>query len=154
MSRVHIARSTIIEASADRVWLLLRDFNGHQTWHPAVATSRIEEAESGDVVGAVRAFTLEDGTFLREQLIALSDRERCLTYCLLEAPMPLIDYVATIQIRPVTDGDRTFVHWQSTFAPPPERAAELERLVAEDIYEAGFNALKLYFASRRVGAQA
>jgi hypothetical protein len=56
-------------------------------------------------------------------------------------------YEATMGIRHVTDGDWAFVHWQLTFAPPPDRAAELKRLVAEDIYEAGFKALKLYFAS-------
>ena len=35
--------STVIDAPIDEVWQLLRDFNTHDRWHPAVAVSRIEE---------------------------------------------------------------------------------------------------------------
>ena len=31
--------STVIGASVERVWAVLRDFNGHDRWHPAVAAS-------------------------------------------------------------------------------------------------------------------
>ena len=41
---IRIVRSTIIDAPTDRVWALLRDFNGHDRWHPAVAKSAIEPA--------------------------------------------------------------------------------------------------------------
>jgi NADPH:quinone reductase-like Zn-dependent oxidoreductase len=146
MSRqVRVSRSTVIDASIDAVWRLLRDFNSHESWHPAIAASRIEAEEPADSVGAVRVFRLADGSTLREQLIALSDRERQLTYCLLEAPLPLMDYVATLRLRPVTEGDRTFITWESRFRPPEERAEELSRLVAVDIYEVGFRALKEKF---------
>jgi NADPH2:quinone reductase len=158
MSRaVRISRSTVIDAPIDAIWRLLRDFNSHESWHPAIATSRIEAGEPADSVGAVRVFQLGDGSTLREQLIALSDRERQLTYCLLEAPLPLMDYVATMRLRPVTEGDRTFMTWESRFRPPEDRAEELSRLVAGDIYEAGFRALKARFENRpaeRVGRSA
>ena len=147
MSRaVTVFRSSVIDAPIDAVWRILRDFNGHRDWHPAIAASRIEAGEAGDRVGAVRAFRLADGGLLREQLIALSDRERELTYCLIEAPMPLRDYVATLKLRPVTDGEATFATWRSTFRPPEERAEALMRLVGEEIYEAGFAALKARFS--------
>jgi NADPH:quinone reductase-like Zn-dependent oxidoreductase len=146
---VSLSRSAIIDAPVDAVWHLLRDFNSHSAWHPAIAASRIEAGEAGDVVGAVRTFRLVDGSLLREQLIALSDRNRELTYCLLAAPLPLLDYVATMRLRPVTDGDRTFVQWESRFRPPADRAEALSHMVAEDIYEAGFAALQ-----RRFGAAA
>src|SRR5262245_23758967 len=93
---VSVARSAVVAAPVETVWRLVRDFNSHAGWHPAIAASRIEAGEGGDTVGAVRAFRLTDGSVLREQLIALSDRTRELTYCLLDAPLPLIDYVATM----------------------------------------------------------
>ena len=31
-----VRRSTVIDAPVERVWQLLRDFNGHDAWHPAV----------------------------------------------------------------------------------------------------------------------
>jgi NADPH:quinone reductase-like Zn-dependent oxidoreductase len=144
---VSLSRSTVIDAPVEVVWHLLRDFNSHAAWHPAIAASRIEAGEAGDVVGAVRAFRLSDGSRLRERLIALSDRHRELTYCLLEAPLPLDDYVATMRLRRVTDGDRTFVQWESRFRPPEDRAEALARLVAGDIYEAGFAALQRHFGT-------
>jgi hypothetical protein len=35
----HIVKSTILDAPTGAVWNVLRDFNGHDRWHPAVATS-------------------------------------------------------------------------------------------------------------------
>ena len=40
----HIVKSTILDAPTGAVWDVLRDFNGHDRWHPAVATSSIERA--------------------------------------------------------------------------------------------------------------
>ena len=42
----HIVKSTILDAPTDAAWAVLRDFNGHDRWHPAVATSSIERAPS------------------------------------------------------------------------------------------------------------
>jgi len=115
---VRVRRSTVIDAPVATVWALLRDFNAHDRWHPAVATSRMEGSRPVDQVGGVRAFRLKDGAFLRERLIGLDDRTRRLTYCILDAPLRLDGYVATLTATPVTDGDRTFVEWESRFDPP------------------------------------
>jgi NADPH:quinone reductase-like Zn-dependent oxidoreductase len=142
---VKLMRSAVIDASVGEVWALLRDFNSHRAWHPAIVGSEIEAGEDADAVGAIRAFRLKDGRFLREQLIALSDREMSLTYCLIEAPIALHDYVARMQVRPVTDGNRSFILWESSFRPPRERAAGLADMVAATIYEAGLQALQMHF---------
>lgn len=142
---VAVRKSTIIDAPVEDVWRFLRDFNAHERWHPAVAASRIEEGRTPDEVACVRAFRLQDGAALREQLLSLSDRDRSFTYCILDAPLPLLDYVATVRLRPVTDGNRTFWEWSSSFSAPAGRAEELARLVGEDIYEAGFAAVKRHF---------
>ncbi|MFC3226328.1 zinc-binding dehydrogenase [Marinibaculum pumilum] len=144
---VRILRSTIIDAPVDRVWGLLRDFNGHEDWHPAVAQSEIENGLLADQVGCVRRFRLRDadgglGQVLREQLLALSDAERSFTYCILAAPFPLNDYVATVALKPVTDGEATLWCWECEFEPPADRAAELTELVADGIYQAGFDAVR------------
>ena len=66
--------STVIGASPDEVWARIRDFNGLATWHSGlVAQSEIEDGKAGDQVGAIRSFTLTDGTHIREQLLAHSD---------------------------------------------------------------------------------
>jgi NADPH:quinone reductase len=137
-----VTRSTIIDAPIERVWAVLRDFNSHDQWHDAVEASRIEGGERSDQVGCVRNFRLRDGNHIREQLLTLSDREYKSTYCIIESTVPLQRYVAAVTLKPVTDGNRTFWHWESTFATPPGRERELHDMVAQGVYEAGFENLR------------
>ena len=97
--------STVIGASPDEVWAHVRDFNGLATWHSGlVAQSEIEEGLVGDQVGAIRSFTLTDGTHLREKLLAHSDLERSYTYDFQKTPFDVDHYCATLRVTPVTDG--------------------------------------------------
>jgi hypothetical protein len=139
----HVVRSTIIDAPVDRLWSILRDFNGHDRWHPIVARSEIERANPSDRVGCVRRFQLRDGNELREQLLTLSDLEMTFSYCLLDTPIPLFNYVAHVRLLPVTDGNRSFWHWESRFTTPPGREAELARLVGDEVYTNGIEAVRL-----------
>jgi uncharacterized protein YndB with AHSA1/START domain len=122
-----VVRSTIIDAPIERVWAVLRDFNSHDQWHDVVDQSRIERNEASSQVGCVRNFTLKDGNHIREQLLTLSDSEYKSTYCIVEASVPLQRYVATVTLKPVTDGNRTFWHWESTFAHAPGAGARAAR---------------------------
>ncbi|SMF54934.1 NADPH:quinone reductase [Tistlia consotensis] len=147
-----VVKSTVLDAPVEAVWSVIRDFNGHEDWHPAVARSVIEGGRRGDQVGCVRLFALADGSGeIREQLLALDDREHAFSYCLLEAPIPLEGYVAHVRLKPVTDGRRTFWEWRSEFDCPPARAGELTALVGEGIYEAGFRAVAERLGLRRPG---
>lgn len=139
---VKVVRSTVLNAPVEDVWAVIRDFNGHDQWHPAVATSQIERGNPSDLVGCVRRFRLEDGSELREQLLTLSDIEQSFTYCLLDTPIPLFNYVAHCRLFPVTDGDQTFWEWESRFDTPAGRSAELAEMVGDNIYGAGFQAVR------------
>ncbi len=144
-----VVRSTIIDAPIDRVWAVLRDFNSHDRWHAVVEQSHIDGNERSDQVGCVRSFTLKDGNRIREQLLTLDDREHKSTYCIVEATVPLQRYVAKVTLKPVTDSNRTFWHWESSFATPPGMERELREMVATGVYEAGFENLRRHL---RVGA--
>jgi NADPH:quinone reductase-like Zn-dependent oxidoreductase len=146
---IRVRRSAVIDAPIDRVWAVLRDFNSHSAWHPAVGESRIERNESADQVGCVRNFFLKDGNHIREQLLALSDSQHISTYCILDATLPMRNYVATVQLKKVTDGDRTFWHWESTFDVPKGREREFEQLVGGGVYEGGFAGLRKYLNGDR-----
>ena len=137
-----VVRSTIIDAPIERVWAVLRDFNSHDQWHDAVEASRIEGGERSDQIGCVRNFTLRDGNHIREQLLTLSDTEHKSIYCIVDATVPLQRYVAAVTLKPVTDGNRTFWHWESTFATPPGKERELHDMVAQGVYETGFENLR------------
>ena len=145
---VKIIKSTVLNAPVEAVWDMLRDFNGHDRWHPAVATSQIERNKPSDLVSCIRRFKLEDGSELREQLLTLSDLERSFSYCLLETPIPLFNYVAHVRLATVTDGDRTFWEWESRFDTPKGRDAELGGVVGENIYQTGFDAIRAHMGLR------
>jgi Polyketide cyclase / dehydrase and lipid transport len=144
-----VVRSTIVEAPCDEVWARVRDFNGFDQWLPPVAESHIERGHSGDRIGCVRKLRLTDGSELREQLLTLSDLEQSISYCLLDTPIPLFNYVAHIRLLPVTDGDRTFWHWESRFSARPGEETQMIQLVGNDIYLAGFESVR-----RQLGVRA
>lgn len=137
-----VVKSTVVEAPVEAVWELLRDFNGHDQWHPAVADSQIERGLPSDKLGCVRRFHLADGSELRELLLTLSDADMAFSYCLLDTPVPLLNYVAHVRLAPITDGDWTFWHWESRFDTPPGREHELQGMVADNIYQSGFDAIR------------
>lgn len=139
---VEVRRSTVLDAPLEAVWEVLRDFNGHDRWHPAVTTSRLDGGKRTDQVGAVRNFRLTGGERIREQLLSLSDRDHRLRYTIVESDVPLNDYVAEVALKPVTDGNRTFWSWTSRFRTPAGQERELKELVAEGVYEAGFAAIR------------
>jgi NADPH:quinone reductase-like Zn-dependent oxidoreductase len=146
---VEVSRSTIVDAPIEQVWALLRDFNGHESWHPAIGASRLEDGATGDTIGAVRDFRLADGSRLREQLLALSDRETSFSYCILEAPVMLRNYVASVRLRPVTSDGRCLWEWRARFDPPAADRERLARFVAQDVFEAGFRSVRALLSGER-----
>jgi hypothetical protein len=106
--------STTFDQPADVVWSTIRDF-GHYSWAGVPSETVIEGGRSGDSVGCIRAVRLQDRT-IRQQLLAHSDRDRFYTYTLCHPPhLPFRDFVATLRVTPVTDGDRAFVEWSAIF---------------------------------------
>jgi len=143
MARVYA--SSVIGASAARVWARVRDFNGLPNWHPAIAESRIENGEPADKVGCIRSFSLRNGDRLREQMLGLSDYDMFCTYSILDSPMPLTNYVATLRLTPITDQDRTFIEWSADFDCAPDKEAELVSSIGGNVFQGGFDALKRAF---------
>ncbi len=146
MPRVFI--SSVIDAPAAKVWERVRDFNGLPRWHPRIRDSRIENGEPSDKVGCVRDFHLQNGDRIREKLFGLSDYDMFCTYGILESPMPLTDYVATLRLTPVVDGDRTFAEWTAEFDCAADVAADLVSGIGTNVFQAGFDALKRHFGER------
>lgn len=137
--------SSVVRAPTERVWSVVRDFNALPDWVPAVVDSRIEGGGPSDRIGCVRAFRLADGGSLREKLLALSDYEYACTYSILDSPMPVSDYVATLRLFPITDGNRTFAEWSARFDCAPQEASRLVDDIGRGVFQAGFDSLKSRF---------
>jgi hypothetical protein len=142
---IKVYTSTVINGSADAVWAIVRDFNGLPKWTPFVAESRIEGGLPSDKVGCIRNFRLKDGGIIREQLLTLSDYDYQCTYSILESPMGVTNYVATLKLTPVTDGNTTFAEWWAEFDPPFGKEKELADNIGQGVFQTAFNSLKLMF---------
>ena len=144
MARVYV--STVVNARNDRVWARVRDFNGLPKWTGFVAESRIEQNAPSDKVGCIRNFRLNNGGRIRERLLALSDYEMSCTYSILESPMGVENYIATLRLIPVTEGDQTFAEWSAEFDAAPGEVDKLVDHIGRNVFAAGLNALKNRFA--------
>jgi len=140
--------STVIDAPVGKVWAVIRDFNALPAWTPFVAESRIEQGAKADEVGCIRNFRLKNGGRIRERLLALSDYDFSIVYAILESPMAVESYVATLRLFPVTDGDRSYAEWSAEFDCPPEREASLVAEIGRGVFLAGLKALENRFALR------
>lgn len=145
---VKIFVSSIIEAPASEVWKIVRDFNDMPNWHPAIARSMIEGGRPSDAIGCIRNFYLEDGTHIREQLLMLSDFDFRFSYAIVEAGLDLQNYVAGLKLTPVTDGNRTFGEWTAEFETTTGKEAEMAGIISQNVFQAGFDALKENFTGK------
>jgi len=146
MVRIYV--SSVIDATADTVWSRIRDFNGMPQWHPGIDDSRIENNDPSDKVGCIRHFHTRDGGTIRERLLALSDYDYSCSYEILESPMGVENYVATLKLTPITDGGRSFAEWSAEFDCAEGRERELTEHIGNAVFQGGFNALKHHFARR------
>ena len=143
MAKVFV--SSVINAAIENVWSRVRDFNALPDWHPAVSDSRIEDGDPSDKIGCIRNFTLKDGGNIREQLLDLRDTHHICTYSILESPMPVENYVATLRLLPITDTDTTYAEWTAEFNCPPEDEEALTSRVSDAVFQGGFDALNDLF---------
>jgi len=140
--------SSIIDAPVEKVWARIRDFNGLPSWHPRMVESHIEDGKKATEIGCVRNFTLASGPKLREQLTAFSDDEFLVSYAILETPQPISNHSATLQLRRITDGDRTYAEWTASFDAPAGEADKLAAGMGANVFQGGFNALQEHFTGK------
>src|ERR1700677_2593651 len=144
MAKVYV--SNVIPAAVGAVWAQVRNFNGLPDWTGFVADSRIEQNLPADKIGCIRNLRLKNGGGRRGGLLALSDYEMSCTYAILESPMGVENYVATLRLIPVTDGDQTFAEWSAEFDAAPDREDSIADDIGRNIFAAGLSALKAQFA--------
>jgi mxaD protein len=107
------SKTISIDAPAAKVWKLVQNFNGLNTWHPAVVTDEIVEG-TNNTVGAVRLLTLKGGGTIKEKLLAFDPAGRSFKYAILEGVLPVSDYTSTVAVKSAGKGKST-VTWSGRF---------------------------------------
>lgn len=132
--------SIAIPASVDSVWQLMGGFDTLPDWLPFIPQSVITEG------GRVRTLTTADGGTVIERLEAFDNRQRSYSYSIIQAPFPVVEYLATISVHATADRDISRVEWSGSFTPVGVSEAEAEALFFT-IYHDGLQALKNNFSA-------
>jgi len=128
-----------LSAPPDKVWEVIKDFDGWQNWHPAVASTEITSGK-GNTHGTVRVLTTKDGAKITERLNRYQPKNFAYTYRITDSPLPVTDYVSTIQVKANKDG--SVVLWNSHFKAK-EGTPDADAIkTIRGIYRAGLDNLK------------
>ncbi|MFC1713350.1 SRPBCC family protein [Candidatus Poribacteria bacterium] len=130
-----ISKDITINAPLDAVWKVARAFESIHEWHPAIESLKMVEGEEEPR----RILTLGNGALADERLVELDDDKHIHTYIILDSPIPLTDYRATINVQ--SEGTQSRVNWSATYKPNPGEDAACEKIVS-GVFESGLEALK------------
>ncbi|MFN3398758.1 MAG: SRPBCC family protein [Ferrovibrio sp.] len=141
MARVYI--SAVMDIPLEEAWGVLRDFNALPIYHPFFSKSEIEGGLPSDQVGCVRNFFTHEGGHIREELLTLSDREHVCCYRILEATLPVQNYVAEMRLKTITEGNKTFGEWWAEYDVAPADAESVHQTVSDTFRFAFEGAVKV-----------
>lgn len=128
-----VSMSTNLNVSADEVWKMIGGFNALPDWHPAIERSELTQE------GQTRTLSLAGGGTIVEKLEKVDDGARTYSYSIIDSPLPVANYTATITVS--GEGDNSTIEWSSEFNA--DGASEQDAMsVIQDIYQAGFDNLK------------
>ncbi len=134
-ARDRVERWVDLPARAADVWAEIGAFGAVADWHPAIDKCEIVELD-----GVVhRHLTLVDGELILERLD--DENDHLYRYSIVEGPLPVENYHATLTCFDEGDGCRVF--WSSTFEPA---SPEADKVIA-GVYEAGLLALQDRFGA-------
>ena len=133
----NVSMDVRLPVDAQQLWDLVGNFGGMPDWHPAVESCELEDG------GRKRTLNLLGGGKIVETLEHVSDDEWLFTYAIVDSPLPVANYTATIKVHKEDDG-RSRLEWSSEFAAAgvPESSA-VESV--QGIYQAGFDNLRKMF---------
>ena len=127
-----LQRMVFLNAAPDAVWAQIGGFDRLADWHPLIASVELSALE-GDTY---RHVTTTDGEVSFERLIEAGPRH--VTYEVVDGPLPVTDYRATLSCVPEADG--CHVYWSAHFRPADEAGHLSDDIVAK-FYEIGLSAL-------------
>jgi mxaD protein len=144
---LRVVESVEVKAPLERVWETVKDFDGLNKWHPGFASDELVSGANGKV-GAVRKLTIKDGPVVSERLLAFDEVHHSYRYRIVESPLPISHYSATISVRPGRGG-MTRVTWSGSFKRknasdnPPQAESDAGAIkLIKGVYRGGLDNLK------------
>ncbi len=148
-TRQKVTETIEIDAPAEKVWAMVKDFGNAHAWLPMVESTEIE---GGNEAGAKRVLTLGPGVKVYETLKKHNDEKMSYSYRIPNdthdvAILPVNNYSSTLTVT--KNGDSSVVTWKGAFYrgypnndPPEELNDEAAVAAVTGLYKAGLAHLK------------
>ena len=133
-----VSESVYVNAAPDEVWDWVGDYYDVHRWHPGIHSTQKSGARNAEI----RFLILMDGNRIYEELLSDSDAERMYSYKILEAPLPVVDYVGQLSVQPEGAGSR--VTWSANFGVDGNEQ-EIQEVV-RGVFSGGLGAVADYFS--------
>ncbi len=134
-SATEVTSKVEVKASATKAWAAIGEFCDIKNWHPVIASCEISKKDDG----TFRMLTTKDGAKIYEKQLSRDDSTYSYSYQIIESPLPVANYKATIRVDSSMGGSIAIV-WLATFDPKgPEADA---KKVISGIFAAGLDSLK------------
>jgi hypothetical protein len=127
-----------VGASADEVWKLVSDFGGFVEAFGLPVTT-----EGAPGVGQTRTITMGEPTV--ERCEALDVDARAIAYSVVSGPLPVRDYLGTMQVHEAGAG-RSRITWDARFEPEGMSEEDAAKVI-QGIFDGGLAALQGRFGS-------
>ena len=139
--QINVKEKIVINASSHAVWAIVGGFNALDRWHPDVAESML--IGTGKAAGDIRVLTLINNETIVERLDSYNEDAMNFQYRIIESPLPVKNYVASVSV--VSAGDHlTEVVWQSSFNAVNLSKDEVRKIIS-GIYITGLSSLNKLF---------
>lgn len=126
-------------ADVDEVWKLVGDFGGF------VEAMGVPVELKGDGIGQTRTIRMNAQPTI-ERLEERDDDAKRIAYSIVESPIPVTDYLSTMQLSAAGDG-RTHLVWSSTFEPADGFPVDDACHIVSSVYQGAIGAMKARFGA-------
>ena len=140
-NELKVEEKIVLNASTNAVWALVGGFKALDRWHPDVEESAL--IGTGKEMGDIRILALTNNETIVEKLESYDENSMNLQYRILESPLPIENYIASISVKNIDD-NMTEVIWSSTFKAVEVGENEVKQIIS-GIYMAGLNSLNSLF---------
>lgn len=128
-------------AGIDEVWKVVGDFGGLLK-----SFGMPVELEGPDGIGQVRKIAMGPGDPTVERLESLDDAAKQLQYSIVSGPLPVQNYLSTMQLSEAGAG-RTKLVWSSTFDVAEGMGEDDAKGIISGIYKGGIGGLQGIFGA-------
>jgi mxaD protein len=149
LAKLSVVESVEIVAPKEKVWAIVRDWDGLHRWHPAFSSVTLKKGKNNTPM-AVRIVTLNDGGATIEETLDEFDGKRMYyNYRIVgDSPLPVSHYAANISVKAGETKGTSVLTWQGSFRrktidnPPLGEDDEGAKKFISAAYRAGLDNVK------------